>query len=235
MEWFVHVTFGKNETGLILVASVLIIDDQDLVRLGLVLVLRQVFPGLKVLEAPSAGSALTRVSPSEPIQIVLLDWFVPGEELSLSVRRIKTQWPSVRLVVISGIDSPVSLAQMRAIGADGFISKGATPSGFQSGLNAVLQGEGCLLSPTNGAVDVSAGLGAAPDDKALSLRQTALTLSPRRKEVLNLLLRGLSYREIASELKIAEDTVKQHAQAIYAIFGVSGRNQLQALWTNGSA
>lgn len=213
----------------------LIIDDHELVRLGLVLVLKQVFPGLKVLQAPSAASALTSVSPSESIELVLLDWFVPGEEPSLSIRRIKTQWPSVRLVVISGKESPVSLAQMRAMGADGFISKGATPSGFQSGLNAVLRGEGCLLSPTNGAVDVSADREDAPGNQWLTLRQTAQRLTPRQKQVLDLLLLGITYKEIASELGIAEDTVKQHSQAIFDTFGARGRIQLLALWTKDKA
>ena len=209
--------------------SVLIIDDHALVREGLALILQQVYPGLEVLQAQAAESALSEISPSQTIDLVLMDWFLPNEDPVLNIRNLKAQWPLARLVVISGKGNLVSMTEMEAIGASGYISKTASSGAFISALRAVVHGDGCLLNPCNGAVNAPGGWDSAFGKHLSALRLASQTLTTRQKQVLNSVLRGRSNKEIARELEIAEDTVKQHLQLIYETFGVRGRTQLMCM------
>lgn len=215
--------------------SVLIIDDHELVRDGLVLILQQVYPGMGVFQAPSVDSALKRISPLLAIDLVLMDWFVPNEEPVLNIRRLKVQWPLARLVVISGKESPVSRAQMQAIGASGYISKTTSSNAFISALGAVIQGDGCLLNPNHETANAPGGRKSASGQHLLTLSLASQALTTRQKQVLNSLLRGNSNKEIARELDIVEDTVKQHLQVIYETLGVRGRTQLMCLLMQDAA
>ena len=217
---------------------ILIIDDHELFRAGMVLLLRQFHPDLNVVQASSVGAALVNFSPLQTVDVVLMDWFLPHEDPRLNIQRIKTQWPLARLVVVSGNDSlahQAQLAQLRALGVSGYISKAATPRALIAALDAVIQGHECALPPHEAAAPSQAWREDLGNGSFSAHCRVAEQLTARQKQVVNSLLRGGTNKHIARELGIAEDTVKQHLQVIYEVLGVRGRPELLSLLTQSKA
>lgn len=218
---------------------ILIIDDHELFRAGVVLLLRQFYPQLNVMQASSVNAALANVSPLQTMDVVLMDWFLPHEDPALNIRRIQAQWPLARLVVVSGNDSLACKAQwiqLKALGVSGYISKATNPSHFIAALDAVIREGACLPSappelthplPTPDREHS----GQSPAAQSLVTER----LTTRQKQVLQALLRGGTNKHIARELGIAEDTVKQHLQVIYEVLGVRGRTELLSLLMQSKA
>lgn len=214
---------------------VLIIDDHELFRAGMALLLKQFHPGSHVMQAATVGAALTHASLSMAVDVVLMDWHLPHEDPVLNCQRVKTQWPMARLVVVSANDAPIHMASLQAIGVSGYISKSASPSAFIAALDAVLQGGVCALLPASGGGSPSAGWAALPSSQALAQRLASGQLTLRQKQVLNALLRGQTNKHIARELDIAEETVKKHLNVVYVVLGVRGRTELVSLLMQGGA
>ena len=192
-------------------ARLVIIDDHPVVREGLKAFL-DLQGGLEVVgEAGNVQEGLEVVTRLEP-DLVLLDLELPSENgLSLLPKlRALTPTPKV-LVLTSFLDEDYVRGAVRG-GAAGFLVKHAGPEGLLDGVRAVLRGEAVF---DGGAVEL---LAAPPDDPLDDL-------TAREREVLALLAQGLSNKQIASRLGVAEKTVKTHVSSVLAKLNVRGRTQ----------
>jgi DNA-binding NarL/FixJ family response regulator len=189
--------------------KILVCDDHALFREGLELVLGQLDPAAELASVGDAESALARVAADDALDLVLLDLQLPGMDGFAALERLRRDHPSVPVVVLSASESPAHARSALERGASGFIPKSTRGSVLLSALRLVLSG-GVYVPPL--VMD-----GAAPAPRS--------ALTGRQLEVLRLLARGLTNREIADVLKIAEGTVKTHVMHLYDALEVTNRTE----------
>jgi DNA-binding NarL/FixJ family response regulator len=204
--------------------SILSCDDHDLFREGL----RYALAGLEarptLLEAGTAEEALHLVAGHDDLALVLLDLGLPDADGFALLRKLRVEYPSVAVVVVSGSDSPKQIRRALDGGAAGFIPKSSSRTVLLSALRLVLSG-GVYVPP----VALDAARMAAEERTSVAKterRRDAVTgLTPRQREVLDLMGRGLTNKEIAEVLGIAALTVKVHVAAVLQALEVSNRTE----------
>lgn len=185
----------------------LIIDDHPLFREGVAQMLRAVWPQAEVLCAGNAeaGLALAR----NGADLILLDMSLPGMAGAEALAAIRRQHPEIPVAVLTASeDRRDREASMRA-GARAYINKATSPEALLDTVTRVIAGETVLPSTSR-----AASLAAAPAG-----------LTPRQREILDLICRGHPNKEIALRLNLAETTVKTHVTAIFQALQVVNRTQ----------
>jgi DNA-binding NarL/FixJ family response regulator len=195
---------------------ILVCDDHPVFREGL----RDALAALpaEVVEAADAASALARVDAEPGIELVLLDLSLPGADGWSAFRALRARHPSVPVLIVSASDDPADMRRALDSGAAGFVPKSASLEVLRSALRLVLAGG--VYVPV---AALAAPAGEAP--AAARRRARAGGLTPRQLEVLVLLSRGLTNREIAGALGIAEGTVKTHVRTLFEVLDVSNRTE----------
>ena len=201
---------------------VVLVDDHELVRAGLAQLLNAAEDIDVVATACDGAEAVATVAAERP-DVVLMDLSMPGVNGMEATRRIVGADPSALVVALtSSSDAPQVLAALDA-GAVGYLLKDATPDELRGGVRAAARGES-PLSPKAARALVSSrasGLGLGGSGAA--------RLSPREREVLECVAKGLPNKLIARRLEISEKTVKAHVTRVFQVLGVTDRTQA-ALW-----
>lgn len=180
-----------------------VIDDHPLMREAVVMLLRRLRPGSTVIELERLGGIESAVRQNGQPDLICLDLKLPDTTGTSGIHELKKRFPEAPLAVLSA--SPAADAEESCIeaGADIYIEKSAGAQEIASALRA-------LLSADGGFEEL------APNDNKLSKRQ---------KQLIVMLDRGLSNREIADELGISEHTVKVHLWRLFRRLGVKSRTQ----------
>ena len=195
-------------------------DDQPLVRAGLRRII-EADPELEVVgEAADGPQAIAQVTSTKP-DIVLMDVRMPILDGIEATRRLVEQGSTARVIVLTtfGLDEYV-VAALRA-GASAFVLKEAPPEHILAAVHQVAAGR-AIIDP-GVAQAVIDELGRRPVRSELTASIAELT--PREREVLTLLARGMSNAEIATELVVGEGTVKTHVARVLSKLGVRDRVQ----------
>jgi DNA-binding NarL/FixJ family response regulator len=204
------------------VTSVLIVDDQALVRVGLRKILESERHLSVVGEAADGEDAVSAVRRLRP-DLVLMDVRMPVMDGIEATRRIVHARPGTRVLILTtfGLDGYVFDA-LRA-GASGFMLKDAPPEEIAAAVRLVAGGE-ALLAPavTRAVIEEFARL---PAPTVTSHPVALAELTPREREVLDLMARGLSNPEICAALVISEATAKTHVARILQKLGLRDRVQ----------
>ena len=200
--------------------TVVIADDQGMVRAGLGSLLRGE-PDISVVgEAADGVQALAVVRRTRP-DVTLMDIRMPELDGLAATRRLIAEGSTTRVLVLTTFDlDEYVFAALRA-GASGFLLKDATVEDLIAGIRVVARGDG-LLAPavTRRVVEAFAAI---PEPT----RTTVPDLSPRELDVLRLLARGRSNAEIAADFVVSEATVKTHVSNVLAKLRV--RDRIQAV------
>jgi DNA-binding NarL/FixJ family response regulator len=191
--------------------DVLLVDDHALFRAGLKLLLEVKRPDLRVHEAVGATAAMAWVQDHGAPDLCLLDLELKDHSGMLVLRAIRTMTPHAAIVVISATDDPSAVCACIQAGAMSYIPKSASSEVLAQAIARVLAGE----------VFLPEGFKAADPDR----QAPSPVLTPRQRDVLRLLNRGLPSKLIARELGISEYTVKDHIASILRILGVRNRTQ----------
>ncbi len=181
----------------------LIVDDHAVVRKGLAMVLR-LEPDLEVVgEAENGRVGLKTAKKLEP-DIVLVDLIMPemdGQEMALALRKSN---PKIKVVMLTGTEVDDRVFDLVAAGIEGYVLKNIEPAELVRAIHAVVHGE-AYLHP-----DVM--------KKVLARMQTQpappVSLTPREFEVLEWMASPNTYRQIAMQLSVSEETIRSHAKNI---------------------
>jgi NarL family two-component system response regulator LiaR len=199
---------------------VFLADDHPVVRQGLRTFLDS-RDGIEVVgEAGDGEAAVAAVEQLNP-DVVLMDLVMPGLGGVAAIRRIREQIPDTRVIVLTSFTSDDQVIPAVQAGAAAYLLKDVEPTGLEAALRLVHEGEALLDPQIAGRVMEEV---ARPSPNA-----DIASLTPRELEVLRLLGRGLSNRELADALVVSEKTVKTHVSNILMKLGVHDRTQAALL------
>ncbi|GAA3779783.1 response regulator transcription factor [Plantactinospora mayteni] len=188
----------------------LIVDDHPVVRDGL----RGLFadePGLEVVGEAADGTEALAVAAATHPDVVLMDLRMPRRDGADTIRCLRATHPAVRVLVLTTFDTDRDVLPAIEAGATGYLLKDVARADLLRAVRAAARGES-VLSPT-----VATRLVKQVRTPA------AAALSQREVEVLTLVARGLTNREVATQLFLSEATVKTHLLHIYTKLGVGDR------------
>jgi DNA-binding NarL/FixJ family response regulator len=203
---------------------VLLVDDQQLVRTGFRMILRDEEDIEVVGEAEHGAAAVAEVAALSP-DLVVMDIRMPVMDGVEATRRITAESPTTRVLVLTTFDADEYVVEALRAGASGFLLKDVDPDDFIAAVRTVAAGE-ALLAPsvTRRLLEqVRDRLPQADDPRRARLAE----LTDRERDVFRLMARGLSNREIAERLVLAEPTVKTHVS--HALLKLDLRDRAQAV------
>jgi two-component system NarL family response regulator len=188
---------------------VVVVDDQELFRRGLTMLLG-VEPDIEVVgEAGDGSSAIDLVLETVP-DVVLLDVRMPKRGGLDACMRIKEQVPSTRIIMLTVSDEEGDLYEAVKNGASGYLLKDSSIDEVAQAVRVVAEGQS-LISPSMAAKLIDEFKEISRTDRE---QGSAPRLTDRELEVLRLVAKGLNNREVAKQLFISENTVKNHVRNI---------------------
>lgn len=202
---------------------ILLIDDHDLFREGLKYLLPVLDDKVQYFEAGSLDAALAFADDAEPIDLVLLDYYMPGVDGHEALLKCRERFESASLVVVSGEGDARIIRAVIEHGASGFIPKSSSREELISALKLVLAGGTYLpRAALNPLQQLTQGSNGHADDHSSDMR---MRLSRRQFEVLMKAVQGKSNKVIAKELDISDHTVKAHLSVAFKTLGVQNRTE----------
>jgi RNA polymerase sigma factor (sigma-70 family) len=202
---------------------VLIVDDDDLMRAGLRAVLAS-DDSIEVVGEAGDGREAAPLSRSLQPDVVLMDVRMPDVDGITATGEVLEAAPDTRVVILTTFEQDDYVFGALRAGASGFLLKRTRPEELVAAIHTVAAGDS-LLSPSVTRIVVDRMAEQPPPDTRAHARLEELT--PREREVLQLIARGLSNSEIASELVVEESTVKTHVKRI--LMKLHARDRVQAV------
>jgi DNA-binding NarL/FixJ family response regulator len=200
---------------------VLIADDQRVVREGLSMVLA-LMKGVEVVGTATDGAEAVELVRAVRPDVVLMDLRMPRCDGVEATRRLRTEAPEVKVVVLTTYSDDRSVLDALRAGARGYLTKDAGGEQIHEALRQVLD-DHAVIDPAvqRHLVDAIASQPASPPEFPDGLTR-------REAEVLSLMAGGLSNAEIAADLTVSEATVKSHVNHVFAKIGARDRAQAVA-------
>ncbi|HMJ37021.1 MAG TPA: response regulator transcription factor [Baekduia sp.] len=180
--------------------TVLVVDDHDIVHWGMRIVLVQQDWVERCLPATTGAEAEERARRYRP-HVALIDLFVGDEAGTDIARRVRAAHPATRVLLVSGAGR-ISATAARAAGAAGFVTKDRSAAEIVEAIHRVGTGDDVFDTPVT------------PSSQRLTARE---------REVLELVAAGLTNAEIAAQLKLSPNTVKEHASSMFRKLGARNR------------
>ncbi|ANY07158.1 response regulator transcription factor [Pseudonocardia sp. HH130630-07] len=200
------------------ILRVVVADDQEAVRTGLVLILGSA-PDIEVVAEAGDGLAAVRAAAEHRPDVVLMDIRMPGIDGIEATRRILAE-ASAQVLVLTTFDLDDLVDAALAAGAAGFLLKSVDATRLTDGVRAVARGDGVLAPEITRRV--IARYAGSPHPTAVP---GLADLTARERDVLAGLGRGLSNAELSAELVISEGTTKTHVSRVLAKLGLRSRTQ----------
>ena len=202
---------------------VLVVDDHALFRKGVTSLLRGAEGFTVVGEAQDGRDAVAKALALQP-DVVLMDVYMPGMDGIEAARRIKAALPSTKIVVLTVSEEDQKLFEALRAGAQGYLLKNVEPEELFRTLRGVVRGEAFVTPSMAAKILEEFARQVRPPQKGTP----SAGLSPREREVLELLTRGSVNKEIAAALEISENTVKNHLKNIMEKLHLENRVQVVA-------
>ncbi len=195
---------------------ILIVDDHAVVRKGLAMVLR-LEPGLEVVGEAENGRAGLEMARQLNPDIALVDLVMPemnGQEMALRLRKSD---PSIKIMMLTGTEMDERVVDLVAAGIEGYVTKNIEPGELVRAIHAVAHGEAYLHPYVMKKVL----------ERMQPHHTPHVTLTPREMEILELMATPNTYKQIARQLSVSEETIRSHAKSI--LEKMSQPNRAQAV------
>jgi DNA-binding NarL/FixJ family response regulator len=197
---------------------VFLVDDHHLFRAG---VRQELGDAVEVVgDASEVDAAIEMIGERQP-DVVLVDVHMPGGGGRAVIEAVNPQHPEVRFLALSVSDAAEDVIDVIRAGARGYVTKTISGVDLADAIRRVADGD-AVFSPRLAGFVLDAFAHERPDPVDPELDQ----LTPREREVMRLLARGYSYKEIARELTISVKTVESHASAVLRKLQLSSRHEL---------
>ncbi len=203
--------------------KIVICDDHEMFRDGLRRALDEL--GHELIDASTGEDALALVADDPEIALVLLDLNMPGIDGWTGLRRLRSDHPDVSVVIVSASEEPEDVRLALDGGASGFIPKSSSPAVLRAALGLVFEGSVYVPPVLLAQADVAASRRDAADPPHVAAGERVPRLTERQLEVLKLISKGLTNREIGEVLDIAPGTVKTHVAAVLEALDVTNRTE----------
>ncbi|MEN3133549.1 response regulator [Bacillus albus] len=201
--------------------KVLLVDDHTVVLKGLAFFLSTQEDLELVGEANNGKEALVKVGETTP-DVILMDLYMPEMDGVEATAYIKKEYPNVKVIVLTSFSDQAHVLPALRAGASGYILKDVEPDQLVEAIRSAYKGN-IQLHPDIANALLSQTLPVEEKEEEPSIQVDVLTA--RENEVLQLLAKGMSNKEIASVLVITEKTVKAHVSSILSKFNLSDRTQ----------
>ena len=199
---------------------ILLADDHDLIRDTIEEFLKRLDKDLQVLHAATLPQALDVIRKADALDLVLLDLRMPGMNGLAGLKSVQAARAGVPIVILSGETNPDTIRNALQAGAAGYLPKTMRGTAMLNALRLILAGEryvpDILVAGPPAPAEEGAGGGPA-------------SLTQREREVMGLLVQGLSNKEIGHRLGIEVVTVALHLRSTYRKLGVASRTQAMRL------
>ena len=213
---------------------VLIVDDHELFRAGLALLLKDLFPDIELLHASTLSQGMDHAL-GELLNIVFMDLDLPDGHGCSALGRLKESRPSLPVIVISADESVETITRCIELRAMGYVPKSSAPEALHAAISAVLAG-GVFLPAASIArlrrdmgTDEVSGHGPGktqPSGSSELSNASELGLTPREFETLAWLVRGLPSKSIALKMGLEDITVRKYVSHLLAHFNLRRRTEL---------
>jgi DNA-binding NarL/FixJ family response regulator len=209
------------------VIRVLVVDDQVLIRAGIAALLRAA-PGIEVTGEAATGAEAVRLAADQRPDVILMDVRLPDLDGMEATRRILADagGPAPRILVLTTFDLDEYVYDALCAGAHGFLLKDTPPQRLLAAVTAVVDGE-MLFAPS--VVRRLVASYTRRVESGMRHERDLAQLTGREREILYLVGRGLSNRDIAADLVIAEATVKTHVNRLMTKLRLVSRAQVVVL------
>ncbi|MET9393477.1 response regulator transcription factor [Streptomyces sp. NPDC006624] len=204
--------------------TVLLVDDEPLVRAGLRAVL-EAQPDIEVVGEAADGAAVIPLVRRLRPDVVAMDVRMPlldGIEATRALLRTVDEPP--RILVVTTFENDEYVYEALRAGADGFLLKRARPAEIVHAVRLIAEGESLLFPASVRQLAAQYGDGGNGNRAARAVMERA-RLTEREAEVLRLMARGMSNAEIAARLAVGTETVKSHVSAVLTKLGARDRTQ----------
>jgi len=196
---------------------VLIVDDHAVVRSGLATFL-QAFDDFELLDEAGDGAEAVRLCAQTPPDVVLMDLLMPEMDGIAATRAILERQPDVRVIALTSFQDQEKVEAALEAGAIGYLLKNVSADELAAAIRSARAGRPTLAPEATQALIHAATRPPAPGHD----------LTPREREVLGLMVRGLSNAEIAKRLVVNRSTAKFHVSNILTKLGVTSRTEAVA-------
>jgi DNA-binding NarL/FixJ family response regulator len=186
--------------------SLYVIDDHPMVRQMIGMLLRRLRPASKVVELEKFSELQAALIKNGEPELFVLDLLLPGVKGATAISDVKKMYPEVPLVVLSAMPSGEARDACLEAGADLYIEKSTDTAEISQAIHDIMKSDD-------------------DDADADAVVIGDIKLSKRQKQLILMLDRGLSNRDIAAELNISEHTVKVHLWRLFRRLGVKSRTQ----------
>ena len=187
--------------------KVMIVDDHAILRMGLASLLNAK-KDIEVVGEADSGAAALRKAPKLKPDVIVMDLMMPGMDGAETTRRLKELMPEARILILTTFGTADGIAHALAAGARGAVLKNVEFSDLANAIRKIAAGEKVV------AEEIQRIIASEPAIKALS---------PRQRQILESMVRGLSNDDISKQLGISLDMVKEHVQTLFAKIGAANR------------
>lgn len=216
-------TIARQAATVARLVRVLLVDDHRVVRDGLRRIL-EASPMIEVVGGVSTYDACLAAVEAAAPDVALVDVRLPGVSGIELVRALRTQHPTIRCVVLTGLQDESVVVESVVAGAAGYLSKAVEPEQLVDAVLRVAAGT-TLFDPG----EIEAMMARVAEQRAVTVALDALT--PQERNVVDLVARGYTNREIASELYLAEKTIRNYVSNVLGKVGLGNRTALAAAVT----
>lgn len=197
---------------------IMLVDDHAMVRKGLTSILR-VCPDFELVGEAENGREAIKVCETSQPDVILMDLLMPEMDGPTATRQIKESWPQIQVIALTSFQEKELIKAVLKAGAISYLLKNVSAQELAQAIRAAHAGRSTLAPEATRVLIRSANEELGPGHD----------LTPREREVLELMVEGLSNPEIADRLSVSRSTARAHVSQILSKLGVSNRAEAIAL------